>query len=102
MNQIAIKTDTKEKIKFEEPSNYDVIFLNDDATTYDFVIMVLKQVFRKSDDQAIGLTKQIHEKGSGIVGTYIWEIAEQKSIETTVLAREQGHPLQIKVQKSKS
>ena len=98
---IAIKTQTQEKIKIEEPAKYDVILLNDDITTYDFVIRVLKQIFHKTDEQAISLTKHIHENGSGIVGTYLYEIAEQKGIETTLLAREEGYPLQVKVQKTK-
>ena len=95
----VIKTETREKIKLEEPIKYDVIFLNDEITTYDFVIKVLKQIFHKTNEQAVALTKQIHEKGSGIVGTYLYEIAEQKGIETTMLAREEGYPLQVKVQK---
>jgi ATP-dependent Clp protease adaptor protein ClpS len=98
---IAIKTQTQEKIKIEEPAKYDVILLNDDVTTYDFVIKVLKQIFHKTDEQAMALTKHIHEKGSGVVGTYLYEIAEQKGIETTLLAREEGYPLQVKVQKQK-
>ena len=97
----AIRTETREKIKIEEPAKYDVIFLNDEVTTYDFVIKVLKQIFHKTDEQAIALTKHIHEKGSGVVGTYLYEIAEQKGIETTVLARDEGYPLQVKVQKAK-
>ena len=101
MTDTAIRTETKEKIKLEEPAKYDVIFLNDEVTTYDFVIKVLKQIFHKTDEQAIALTKHIHEKGSGVVGTYLYEIAEQKGIETTVLARDEGYPLQVKVQKTK-
>ena len=99
MTDTAIKTLTKEKIKIEEPSKYDVIFLNDEVTTFEFVVKVLTQIFNKTTDQAIALTKQIHEQGKGIVGTYIYEIAEQKGIETTLLAREEGYPLQVKVQK---
>ena len=101
MTDTAIKTLTQEKIKVEEPAKYDVILLNDEVTTYDFVIKVLKQIFHKSDEQAIALTKHIHEKGSGVVGTFLYEIAEQKGIETTVLARDEGYPLQVKVQKTK-
>ena len=99
MTDTAIKTQTQEKVKIEEPAKYDVILLNDEVTTYDFVIKVLRQIFHKSDEQAIALTKYIHEKGSGVVGTYLYEIAEQKGIETTLLAREEGYPLQVKVQK---
>jgi ATP-dependent Clp protease adaptor protein ClpS len=99
MTDTAIKTLTKEKIKTEEPSKYDVIFLNDEVTTFEFVVKVLTQIFGKTTDQAIEVTKQIHEQGKGIVGTYLYEIAEQKGIETTLLARQEGYPLQVKVQK---
>ena len=95
---IAIRTQTQEKIKIEEPAKYDVILLNDDVTTYDFVIKVLKQIFHKTDEQAIALTKHIHEKGSGVVGTYLYEIAEQKAIEATNASRDRGFPLQLKLE----
>ena len=95
-----IKTATKEKLRIDEPSMYDVIFLNDEVTTFDFVMKVLKQIFNKTNDQALALTKHIHEKGKGVVGTYLHEIAEQKGIETTVLARDEGFPLQVKIQKN--
>jgi len=99
MTDTAIKTLTQEKIKIEEPSKYEVIFLNDEITTFEFVVKVLTQIFGKTTDQAIELTKQIHEQGKGIVGTYLHEIAEQKGIETTLLARQEGYPLQVKIQK---
>lgn len=101
MTDTAIKTLTKEKVKIEEPSKYNVVFLNDEITTVEFVIKVLKQIFSKSQEEAIKLTQQIHEQGSGVVGTYLHEIAEQKGIETTLLAREAGYPLQVKIQKVK-
>jgi ATP-dependent Clp protease adaptor protein ClpS len=94
------KTVTKEKLKIDEPSMYDVIFLNDEITTFEFVMKVLKQIFNKTQEQAMALTKHIHENGKGIVGTYLHEIAEQKGIEATVLARDEGYPLQVKVQKN--
>ena len=94
-----IQTLTKEKIKLEEPSMYDVIFLNDNITTTEFVVRVLKQIFSKTQEQAESIMKHIHEQGQGIVGTYVHEVAEQKGIETTLLARQEGYPLQVKVKK---
>ena len=96
---IGIKTLTKEKIKLEEPSKYDVIFLNDNITTTEFVIRVIKQIFNKSQEEAEKITRNINDKGQGVVGSYIHEIAEQKGIETTLLARQEGMPLQVKVKK---
>ena len=43
-----IQTLTREKIKLEEPGMYDVIFLNDNITTTEFVVRVLKQIFGKT------------------------------------------------------
>ena len=96
---IGIKTLTKEKIKLDEPGLYDVIFLNDNITTQEFVIRVLKQIFNKTQEQADSIMKKIHTDGQGIVGSYVHEVAEQKGIETTLLARQEGMPLQIKVKK---
>ena len=96
---IDIQTLTKEKTKLDEPSLYDVIFLNDNITTQEFVIRVLKQIFNKTQEQADTIMKKIHSDGQGIVGSYVHEVAEQKGIETTLLARQEGMPLQIKVKK---
>ena len=96
---IGITTLTKEKIKLDEPGLYDVIFMNDNITTQEFVIRVLKQIFNKTQEQADTIMKKIHNDGQGIVGSYVHEVAEQKGIETTLLARQEGMPLQIKVKK---
>ena len=96
---IGVKTLTKEKIKLEEPGLYDVIFVNDNITTQEFVIRVLKQIFNKSQEEASAIMKKIHDSGQGIVGSYVHELAEQKGIETTLLARQEGMPLQVKVKK---
>ena len=99
MADLGVKTLTKDKLKLREPDKYDVVFVNDDVTTVEFVIKVLKNIFHKTTEQAVELTTHIHEKGKGVVGTYLYEIAEQKGIETTVLARDEGYPLQVKVQR---
>ena len=95
----GIKTLTREKIKLEEPGLWDVIFLNDNITTMEFVTKVLKQIFNKTQEQAENICKKIHENGQGIVGSYVHEVAEQKGIETTLLARQENFPLQVKVKK---
>ena len=94
-----IQTLTKEKVRLDEPGLYDVIFLNDNITTQEFVIRVLKQIFNKTQEQADTIMKKIHTDGQGIVGSYVHEVAEQKGIETTLLARQENFPLQVKVKK---
>ena len=94
-----IQTLTKEKIKLDEPGMYDVIFLNDSITPMEFVVRVLKQIFNKTPEQAQNITTKIHNDGQGVVGSYVHEVAEQKGIETTLAARQENFPLQVKVKK---
>ena len=94
-----IQTLTKEKIKLDEPGMYDVVFLNDNITTIEFVVRVLKQIYGKTSEQAQNITQKIHQDGQGIVGSYVHEVAEQKGIETTLAARQENFPLQVKVKK---
>ena len=99
MEMTDIQTLTREKIKLEEPGMYDVVFLNDNITTMEFVVKVLKQIYSKTPEQAHDITRKIHEHGQGIVGSYVHEVAEQKGIETTLAARQENFPLQVKVKK---
>ena len=93
-----IKLDEKIKQKVMEPKKWKVILLNDDHTPMDFVVGILTEVFKHSEDGARDITLQIHQQGSGIAGTYTFEIAEAKAVESTNLARASGFPLQIKLE----
>jgi ATP-dependent Clp protease adaptor protein ClpS len=99
MTMADIQTLTKEKIKLDEPGMYNVIFLNDNITTMEFVVKLLKQIFNKTPEQAQNITMRIHKDGQGVVGSYTHEVAEQKGIEATLAARQENFPLQIKVKK---
>lgn len=91
-----------EKIKqvIKEPTNYNVIMLNDDATPMEWVISVLKTLFKHTDSSAEYLTMTIHNDGSAVVGTYKYEIAEQKAVEATTVSRSNGFPLSLKVEEA--
>jgi ATP-dependent Clp protease adaptor protein ClpS len=91
--------DEKISVNTYEPSNYKVIFLNDNTTPIDFVIEVLKVIFKHSTETATDLTMKIHNDGSSVVGVYSYEIAESKAIETVNLSRENGFALQVKMEK---
>ena len=87
------------KSKNVPPKKYKIIFHNDDFTPMDFVVKLLIEIFYHDSDTAEELTKLIHDKGKGVAGTYSYEIAEQKSIESTSMARTAGHPLQVTIEK---
>jgi ATP-dependent Clp protease adaptor protein ClpS len=95
---IDVNIDEKIKQIVKEPSKYNVIMLNDAATPMEWVIGVLKEIFRHSDADAESLTMKIHTEDSAVVGTYKYEIAEQKSVEAVNSSREQGFPLALKVE----
>ena len=80
------------------PKLYKVILLNDDYTTFDFVIEILKTIFHKSEEEAINLTLKVDRKGSAIVGIYPYEIAQIKVEKTHTLARSAGYPLRARIE----
>ena len=90
-------TKSKQYTEIKEPGMYKVVLFNDDVTPMDFVIQILVDFFKHSVERANSITQQVHQNGSGIAGIYTYEIAEQKGVETSVLARENGYPLQVKI-----
>jgi ATP-dependent Clp protease adaptor protein ClpS len=98
-------TSTKEKVKAQthqevkEPGLYKVIYMNDELTTMEFVIETLLDIFDYTPPAAEEITVKIHDDGHAVVAVLPFELAEQKGIEVTVLARGRGFPLQVKVEK---
>ena len=54
------------KVKLKEPSMYNVVMLNDDVTTMDFVVEVLKEIFNKDSETAVALMLKVHHEGGKI------------------------------------
>jgi ATP-dependent Clp protease adaptor protein ClpS len=93
-----IQIDDKIKQKIQEPKRWKVVLINDDTTPMDFVVGILTDIFKHTQETAKDITIQIHSTGSGIAGVYSFEIAEVKAVEATQLARASGFPLQIKME----
>jgi len=98
MNDVLEDVETKTKVRVKEPSLFNVIYLNDDGTTMQFVVDTLMRHFDYDDHMAIDKTMEIHEEDSAVVATLPYEIAEQKGVEVTLEARQLGFPLQVKVE----
>ena len=96
-----IQLDEKIKVEIKEPNTYNVIFLNDDYTPMDFVVELLTLIFKHSEETAHAITITIHEEGSGVVGEYNFEVAEQKTVEASRLCKQHGFPLRIKLEENK-
>jgi ATP-dependent Clp protease adaptor protein ClpS len=97
--QIKEKVKTMSQIKIEEPGLYKVIYMNDELTTMEFVVETLLDIFDYTPDDAEKITRKIHEDKMAVVAILPYELAEQKGIEVTVLARSRGFPLQVKIEK---
>ena len=91
-----VKTRTRVDVKI--PSNYKVIYINDEVTTMDFVIETLTAIFNLTRESAEELVYKIHNDGSAVVAVLPYEMAEQKGIEVTMLARQHGFPLVVKLE----
>lgn len=88
-----------EKVKTRKPRMFKVILHNDDYTTMDFVVYVLKSIFHKQHQDAITLMLEIHNNGKSICGIYSKDVAETKSQEVIRLARLNEFPLLCTIEK---
>jgi ATP-dependent Clp protease adaptor protein ClpS len=95
---IVVKPKIQTKTNIQPPSLFNVIYLNDNVTTMEFVVETLKAIFHHTEETAYEITKKIHEEGSSVVSTLPFEIAEQKGVEATLLARNNGFPLNVKLE----
>lgn len=77
---------------------FKVIYINDNQTSMEFVVGSLIEHFEYTPVTAEKITVDIHDLGSAVVAVLPYEIAEQKGIEITVDARNEGYPLQIKLE----
>lgn len=82
----------------KEPGKFKVIVLNDDVTPMEFVVAMLMAIFKFEEKQAVQVTLEIHNQGSAVAGIYPYEIAEQKVLDATNMARSNGFPLLMKVE----
>jgi ATP-dependent Clp protease adaptor protein ClpS len=84
---------TKAKPKLARPRVYKVLLHNDDYTPMEFVVLVLKQVFNKSDPDSVSIMLHAHTHGMAVAGIYSFEVAETKVQETMARADKAGFPL---------
>ena len=93
MSDTVLKPRVKLQSKVQRPPLYKVILLNDEYTPREFVVQVLKAVFRMSADQAYRVMMTAHRRGVCVIAVYARDIAETKAKEATELGRSKGYPL---------
>lgn len=98
MSQPDTHTRIKPSEAIKEPPLFRVVYLNDNQTSMEFVVETLIEYFDYTSETAEQITVDVHQTGSACVAVLPYEIAEQKGVEVTLLARAQGYPLQIKLE----
>jgi ATP-dependent Clp protease adaptor protein ClpS len=93
-NQVRIQP----RSDVQPPPLFNVIYVNDNVTTMEFVVETLKAVFGHDDTSAEHIMTKVHEDGAAVAATLPYELAEQKGVEVTLLARNNGFPLAIKLE----
>jgi ATP-dependent Clp protease adaptor protein ClpS len=93
MTKTVEKPRTKMRPKTARPPLYKVILLNDDYTPREFVVLVLKAVFRMNEDQAYRVMMTAHRRGACVIAVYARDVAETKAKEATDLGKSKGYPL---------
>lgn len=88
----------RQRTNLKEPRRYMVVIYNDDFTTMEFVVMILVQIFLKSQEEAEALMLQVHHSDKAVVGIYSYDVATSKVHKATSMAREAGYPLRLTVE----
>lgn len=93
MSETVLTPRTKRKTRAERPRLYKIILLNDDYTPREFVVSVLKAVFRMTEDEAYGVMLTAHQRGACVVAVFTKEVAEAKADQGNEAGRRLGYPL---------
>ena len=93
MTKTLVKPRVSTKTTTQRPPLYKVNLLNDDFTPREFVVAVLKAVFRMGAERAYAVMMTAHRKGACVIAVYTRDVAETKAKEATELGKQKGYPL---------
>ncbi|MEE4118572.1 MAG: ATP-dependent Clp protease adaptor ClpS [Paracoccaceae bacterium] len=79
----------------QRPPLWKVILLNDDVTPREFVVKVLRRVFRMTEDEATVVMLTAHRRGACVVAVFTREVAETKAEQANEAGRRAGYPLAL-------
>ena len=91
---------TRKRAKVREPGMWKVLLHNDDYTTQEFVVFLLKTVFRKAEPEATAIMRAVHRAGMGVAGIYTRDVAETRAERGRQLAEREGFPLLLTVEEN--
>ncbi len=98
MTDLVVKPRSEAVVRPARPPLYRVLLLNDDFTPRDFVVRVLRSVFRLSTDQARRVMIVAHTRGLCVVAVYTRDVAETKAAQGADAGRREGYPLSFQTE----
>ena len=90
MQQVKSKASSQ---KLKQPNHFEVLLLNDDYTSMDFVVDVLRRFFHKEFLAAEAIMLKIHIDGEAVCGTYSYDVAQTKVSQVIEYSRKNEQPL---------
>ncbi len=90
---------TRVEEQVREPARYRVLLHNDNYTSMEFVVGILRSIFRKSLEDATAIMLDVHQHGVGQCGVYTREVAETKVGQVHLAARHAGFPLKCSLER---
>ena len=99
---MSVKGAAKERTdgRIKEPKQYNVIMINDDFTTMEFVVEILVDIFRKDEITAQAIMMNVHKNGQAVVGEYPYDIAVTRVKKAISRAKECGFPFRMTVEEA--
>jgi len=96
----GVVTERRTARKLKQPKMYKVLLHNDDYTTMDFVVYVLRTIFHRPEAEAVRIMLNVHRNGVGVAGVYTYEVAETKIAQVEALARQHEFPLRCSMEEA--
>lgn len=94
--QIAVAPNPDTEAQLDPPTR--VLIHNDEVTTMEFVVMVLRSIFELAWLEAERVMLEAHVRGLALVGIYPLEEAKYKVGQAHSLARAEGFPLHLTIE----
>ena len=86
------------RTEVRRPPLFKVYLHNDDFTSMEFVVFVLKTIYHHEDESAFQIMMHVHQRGIGVAGLFPYETAEAKVEQVHTAAREQEFPLKCSLE----
>ena len=93
-----VVVERERRTRVRKPRMYRVLMHNDDYTTQQFVVEVLRRIFGRTPEEAVRIMLHVHHRGVGVAGVYPRDIAETKIHQTESLARARQFTLRLSME----